>query len=83
MQNLAELKLEAIMQHLRLCPNDKSPNKDYILGLMAGIDIYDVKHLSTVVNSELQDDVIEALKASTHDEDQPLEDKDFVRTTEL
>ncbi len=83
MQNLAELKLEAIMQHLRLCPNDKSPNKDYILGLMAGIDIYDVHHLTAVVNTELQDDVIEALKSCEFEDDQPLEDKDFVRTTEL
>ena len=85
MQNLAELKLEAIMQHLRLCPSDKSPNKAYILGLMAGIDIYDIKHLSSVINDELQDEAADMLHEAIHEseDEQPLEEKDFVRTTEL
>ena len=81
MQYLAELKLEAIMQHLRLCPSDKSPNKDYILGVMAGIDMYHVTSLDDAAHQLLQDEAVQVMQAWEPDECDTLEESDFVRNT--
>ena len=80
MQNLAELQLEAIMQHLRQCPSDKSPNKDYILGLIAGIEMAGIA-FDTTSNELLNEEAVELMQSWEPNEEDTLEEEDFVRNT--
>ena len=81
MQNLSELQLEAIMQHLRLCPKDLSPNKDYILGLVAGMEMYHVTQMKSHEDDKFQEEILRAMEAWEPDPEDTLEEADFVRTT--
>ena len=79
MESLAELQLEAIMQHLSQCPKELSPNKDYMLGLAEGIRIaYATPNpsMEDEFNSQVAD-----LMMAPYEPDDTLEDEDFVRTT--
>jgi len=78
--NLAECKLEAIMQHLRECPRDLSPNKDFILGIIHGMDVLN-GNLDFSANELLEDNITEDLmQGMSQYSEEELEEADFVRT---
>ena len=75
MERLATLQVEAIKEHLRLVPKDMSPNKDYMIGLMRGIEL---------AYSECPDGMTQEMidiLSQPYEPEGTLEDEDFVRTT--
>jgi len=78
--NLAECKLEAIMQHLRECPKDLSPNKDFMLGIIYGMDALN-SSLDDSARELLEEQAIEDLmQGMSQYEEEELGEADFVRS---
>lgn len=54
----SELKLQLTMEHLKECPSDLSPNKDYLLGVYAGIDAA-FNHVDSVGQDVLAEELMQ------------------------